>query len=147
MRSVIGSLDDNHSQDQKVGRTSRPAAPRTMPNGRVNPADARRGVVSMHVVLSDVQACRDILAYIEVTANGARPWCRQLGNRPWCRQLGNRRCDAARSGAENPRHGIRPSSQSLPQRGGSAILRVERRHSTRSLSRHHRIATQTLRRF
>ena len=44
------------------------AAARTMANGRVNPADARRGIVSMHVVLSDVQACRDILAYIEVTA-------------------------------------------------------------------------------
>ena len=44
------------------------AAARTMANGRINPADARRGIVSMHAVLADVQACRDILAYVEVTA-------------------------------------------------------------------------------
>lgn len=49
--------------------TSDKSEQRTMPDGRVNPADVRKGFVSMRDVLSDVQALRGILAYIEVTAN------------------------------------------------------------------------------
>ena len=59
----VGMAKKTKSAETLVG-----AVARAMPDGRVNPADTRRGIVSMHAVLTDVQTCRDILAYIEATA-------------------------------------------------------------------------------